>query len=157
MSGFDSPIVVNAAVVRGTTTNDSAATGFIGEHVASAVAQAAGVTCTTAVALNVTSISLTAGDWDVSGIIGFWGNGGSVTGTNFSGSIHDVSATLSSLLGERVVENAIAPTVNFNVYDPIPPTRFSLASTTTIYLVARATFTVGTCKAFGSIAARRVR
>jgi hypothetical protein len=38
-----------------------------------------------------------------------------------------------------------------------PVVRLSLAATTTVYLVSRATFTVSTLKAYGTIRARRVR
>jgi hypothetical protein len=39
---------------------------------------------------------------------------------------------------------------------PIPPVRFSLSGTTTVYLVAESFFTL-TCTAYGTIQARRVR
>ena len=55
----------------GTTTNDSAATGNVGEFVTATVAVGAAVALTTATTANVTSISLTAGDWDVSGQVNF--------------------------------------------------------------------------------------
>jgi len=40
---------------------------------------------------------------------------------------------------------------------PVGPVRLSLASTTTVYLVARCDFAVSTCTAGGVVRARRVR
>jgi hypothetical protein len=39
----------------------------------------------------------------------------------------------------------------------LPRKRFSLSGTTTVYLVAKATFSAGTVGAYGGITARRVR
>ena len=55
-----------AAGVKGTTTNDSAAAGTVGEEIVSTVIVGSAVSLTTATAATVTSIALTAGDWDVS-------------------------------------------------------------------------------------------
>ena len=53
----------------GTSTNNNAAAGQIGEFVTSTVAIGAAVALTTGVTANVTSIPLTGGDWDVSGVV----------------------------------------------------------------------------------------
>jgi len=55
----------------GTTTNDNAAAGQVGEYVSSTITGGASVALTPGVATNITSISLTAGDWDVS-IMGYF-------------------------------------------------------------------------------------
>src|SRR5690349_16625741 len=53
--------------LAGTATNDDAAAGKIGEYIESEVLSGSAVSLTTNTAANITSISLTAGDWDVWG------------------------------------------------------------------------------------------
>lgn len=139
-------------VIGGTTTNDSAATGDVGEYVSSSVAVGSAISLTDLTAANVTSISLTAGDWDVSGYVLF---SSLATGAYFaSASVSSTSATVGDY-----------PSVQYTMSDAlsirqagmaIVPTRFSIASTTTIYLVARAGLG-STGVASGIIRARRVR
>ena len=83
----------NTKGIVGTTTNDNAGSGFgIGEMIESTVLVGASVPLGLHTDTNVTSISLTAGDWDVSGSV--WTNpaAGTVT-TAFAGGISTVSAT----------------------------------------------------------------
>lgn len=138
----------------GTTTNDSASTGNIGEYVQSVIAPASAVSLTSTIVANVTSISLTAGDWDVTGIVGFTAY---TTGSYVAMGISSTSATLNTTtLGENGVFLANnAPTVDSHAV--VPSYRVSISGTTTYYLVARAGFTVGSCTAYGRISARRVR
>jgi hypothetical protein len=56
-----------AGQLPGTATNDSAAAGDVGEYVSSVIATGSATSFTTATAKNITSISPTAGDWDVQG------------------------------------------------------------------------------------------
>lgn len=142
---------------RGTNTNDDAAAGKVGEYVASTVGSGAPVTLTTATVANVTSISLTAGDWDVTGMVNFQYGSGTAISYVLCGS----SSTSATLGGEDTFTDWEIPftagasqgTYGFN----IPIKRYSLSGTTTIYLVAKASFTTNTLKAFGTIRARRVR
>lgn len=140
--------------IVGTTTNNDAAAGKVGEYVSSSVAINA-VSLSTATAANVTSISLTAGDWDVRGNI-VYSPSGTTSITLMNGGISSTSATL--------------PATNLYVgwagSATVPPgllgfeqaqQRFSLSGTTTIYLVTSATFTVSTLTAGGTLTARRVR
>lgn len=142
-----------ATNVKGTSTNNSAAAGYVGEAVRAAVV-ASGTALTTGTGLSLTSISLTAGDWDVSCMICF---NGAVTATVFSGSISATNNTLAGNYGDDTFQSSLAPTAVADACFSIPSLRVNLASTTTYYLVAQATFTVGTCKAYGRISARRVR
>lgn len=147
--------------VQGTNTNDSASAGNIGEYIESVIASGSAVSLTTGTPANITSISLTAGDWDVDLVAQFTG-GGSTTVVYLIASISSTSATLDNTNGRRcgiqyngeVAFNNIA---NVILSVPVPPLRFSLASTTTIYAVAQAAFGVSTCSVFGILRARRVR
>jgi hypothetical protein len=145
----------------GTTTNDNAQVGCIGEYISSFVAQASPVSIITATQTNVTSISLTAGDWDVFGQVGF--SGASTTTVNsLSGAFSTTSATMG--VTSPSFFNSIYPSIQplynvaFNaVAFSMPTARFSLATTTTVFLVVRSDFSVSTSNAWGNIQARRVR
>lgn len=142
--------------VYGSVTNDSAAAGQIGEYISSSVLAGSAVALTTATAANVASISLTAGDWDVRGLVAY-SNPGSTTTTVLIAAINTTSATLPTIGAENNyarVDNAATVTASaINV----GPMRISLASTTTVYLVGFAAFAVSTLGAYGFIGARRVR
>ncbi|HMG16381.1 MAG TPA: hypothetical protein VK590_13080, partial [Saprospiraceae bacterium] len=103
------------------------------------------------VSKDITSISLTAGDWDV------WGNVCVTTTTGAIqaiGWINTVSVTLpdASLQSQYFSGATIA-----NWYSPVAEQRFSLAGTTTLYLSANVTLGGGTGTLCGAIYARRVR
>ena len=143
--------------INGTTTNDSAAAGCVGEYVSSTIAAGSAISLTTGTSANLTSISLTAGDWDVDANVGFV----PTSTTNRDRSIAAINATSATLpngedqgvvvFGSTVDANARIWTVR------APTTRVSISSTTTYYLVVRGDFTVSTLTAYGSIRARRVR
>jgi hypothetical protein len=142
--------------ILGTTTNNNADAGVVGEFVSSTVASI-GVSMTSGTPIDITSINLTAGDWDVSGVIGITNTLGTTTYSFITYSSSTTSATIGSLgqAGGLTPPSTISATVDF--VTPIPTTRYSLASTTTIYLVARAGFAVSNSYAYGVIRARRVR
>ena len=140
--------------IRGTATNDNAAAGIVGEYVSSTVAYASRISLTTATPANITSISLTAGDWDVTGIVVIGLN--SATCTAMASSINSTGGTVGAL-GEYSQSNPNTTTASFQYFNVTPTVRFSLSSTTTVYLVGSATFSAGTVDGFGTIRARRVR
>lgn len=142
--------------ITATQTNDNAATGTIGEYVTATAAPGA-VSLTTAVAANVTSISLTAGDWDVSGVVNF-----TPTATTsiavLAGGPSSTTATLGAQDTFFRSSNATqVPGTTVVIAPPTPVVRFSLSGTTTVFLVTQATFTLSTLTAGGTIRARRVR
>lgn len=152
-TGSITPSTTNGIV--GTTTNDNANAGSIGEVISSSVASP-GVSLTTATPSNVTSISLTAGDWDV------WGNvypapAGTTVIQQERATITTTSASIGnygdagSFLQQITLASGAANSMN------VGPIRLSLASTTTVYLVTQETFSTSTCTAFGQIFARRRR
>ena len=140
-------------VIVGTTTNDSATAGYVGEFVSSSPT---GYTVT-ASASNMTTISLTAGDWDVSAQAG---SAGIFAGTlSMRLCISSASAAFtafnSGAFGQGDQEFAVDATSGVGSA-AIPPIRLSLASTTTVYMViARAGGS--NFAASGIISARRVR
>lgn len=140
--------------IVGTTTNNNAVAGNIGEYVESNVVSGSAVSLTNATSTNITSISLTAGDWDVEGIVNYEMTG--ATTTNFSSGSSSTSATLG---GENTFTYTPLSTAGFTdqLGNVIPTRRFSLSGTTTIYLVGQATFSVGSVDGYGMLRARRVR
>lgn len=138
----------------GTQTTDNAGSGFIGELISSTVALGSAVSLITATPTNVANITLTAGDWDVSGNINYTET--TATATARSGGINSSSATVPSdgTEGYNGVQSTLTTELNSIA---LIPKRFSMATNTPIYLVASATFSAGTCAVFGSIRARRIR
>jgi hypothetical protein len=132
------------------TTNSSAAVGVVGQVVTSTVSA---VAITSGTLTNVTSISLPAGDWDVFGSVQAQA-AGTTTTLYTSGGISTTSATLPAA-GLQTV--APAGAAGLLVGGPVPSQRLSLASTTTVYLVAQISYAVSTCTVAGSITARRER
>ncbi|RKR42652.1 hypothetical protein [Paraburkholderia sp. BL17N1] len=149
---FSGLITPNSAIgVKGTATNDSAQAGSIGEFVSSAVG-ATGLTAGTPA--NLTSISLTAGDWDVTGSARF-SPAGTTTVSTISVAVNTTSATLGGP-GTTTTLNSSLTTGQPQILNA-PTLRLSIASTTTIFLVVNSGFAVSTLTSDGIIRARRVR
>lgn len=148
----------SSRLVIGTTTNDSAAAGSVGEFTSSSISSASAVSLTTQTAKTVTSISLTAGDWDVEGIVWFAPAASTNTVSNIA-AISLTNNTLPSLTdGTTAVtfDSFSAVVAGFWTY-PTGTLRVSISGTTTVYLIAQSSFTVSTETAYGTIRARRVR
>lgn len=144
---------------KGTNTNDSAAAGYVGEYISSTVASASAVALSTTVSANLTSISLTAGDWDVE-----------------CQAIHKFAATTTTTLMQLAISttSATLPTATAGATDydvmrqassapggdtgqHVGAHRLSLSATTTVYCVANDTFATSTAAIYGTLRARRVR
>ena len=150
---------IPSSLVVGTLTNDDAAAGYVGEYVESAVEAGAAVALTNATPVNITSISLAAGDWDIDASFLLTGQ----SSTNLSYLLGSVSQTTGALdSSAATLQGDWYGTVQvFNNISPVglamAPVRKSLSGTTTIFMVAQAGFTGGTCSGYGIIRARRVR
>jgi hypothetical protein len=147
-------------VIVGTTTNDSATAGYVGEYVEGVLAAGSATALTTDTPKTLVSISLTAGDWDVTGMVGVQPNPSAV----YSYALASVSPTTNTqnTTGTNLVSHTQYPagTLSTQSTDPriaLPMVRVSLASTTTYYLICQAGFTVSSCLGYGRISARRVR
>lgn len=146
--------------LQGTNTNDNAAAGNVGEFVSSVVSIGTPVGpmgSNTDTAL--TNISLTAGDWDVCLSVIFM-PGGTTSFTQLSGSISTIGPTNFDQLPPNFqsVANQGGVTTAGNVTGlPTMMRRVSVAGTTTVYAVVRATFSVSSMHVYGALEARRVR
>lgn len=148
VTGTITPSQTNGIV--GTTTNNSANTGSVGEYVAAAPINA-GISQSTST--NLVSISLTAGDWDVTGNV-MYTMGGTSAGQVLT-AISTVSTTFPGAPFQT--QDAFNSLSSGQVYSIIPPeTRVSLTTTTTVYLVGFIAQT-GACSYFAYMRARRVR
>jgi hypothetical protein len=147
-------LATTAFVRTGTKTADTPPAGQIGEYLFNQVLQSAPVSLTSGQTVNVTQITLSAGDWGVSGNVGFAFTGGG--GTLLSCGINTVSAQIptggTAINMIQLSGNISIPATNM----PIPATRILLAAPAIIYLVASGTFT-GTGIVYGSMNARRSR
>lgn len=145
-------------IIFGTATNDSAASGYIGEYISSNIAIGSAVSLTTTTTANITSISLTGGDWDVEGNVGFISASGTIGTVLIAAVSNGVSATLpTSPAGGSYTQLSQTLPASVTQIMVTGRSRISLASTTTIYLVAQATFSVSTMTGYGFIGARRAR
>jgi hypothetical protein len=145
--------------IIGTAAVGNANAGSVGEYVSSIIASGSAVSMTTGTSVNLTSISLTAGDWDVWGSM-FFVSAATTNITQLLGGFSLVSASLS-LVADRCGITAygssgIVPGV-FNCGIPMFQGRLNVSSTTTVYLIGQPSFTVSTLTAWGSLQARRVR
>jgi hypothetical protein len=133
--------------LKGNNTNTAPPAGFIGEQIRAA---ATSVSLASTTAKTVTSISLTAGIWDISGVLDVVFTGGA---TVFTINISTTNNTITGAQGDAYTNIVIAGMGEMS--GCIPSYRVSLSGTTTYYLVAQCTFiTSGTAN--GRISATRV-
>lgn len=141
----------NGGQYQGNNTNTASPAGYIGEILSTVVASGSGVTLTDGVGASVATLTLTAGNWQLSGFVGFFNN--AVT-TYVIGTISSVAASVAGRVGGYFQIGT-----NTAVYDAIfsvPNVQVSISGSTSYYLVAQAGITSGTCKAFGTIQAVRI-
>ena len=151
---FSSPTITTPNIT-GVTNASNAAVGSIGEFPTPSNLSA--VSLTSGAGANVASISLTAGDWDVSGVI-FYAPASSTNVLQVLSGINTASATIG---GQGTFTSYLTPTSTASGGNGIaiqsPITRINVTTTTTVFLVASAQFTISTMTASGFMRARRVR
>jgi hypothetical protein len=143
------------ATLPGTTAGTSAGVGNIDEIFIAGIPGGSPVGLTSGVPANVTSIALSAGDWEVSGIVTLKYTSATQSGDGQAG-LNVLSATLP---GDNVrgFDNTRQTATTSNASITFPLFNFNSASPQTAYLVAQASFSAGSCAAFGNIQARQVR
>ncbi len=145
--------------IQGTNTNDNAAVGYVGEFISSGAVANTNAAATTELD-DLTSISLTAGDWDIEGAVRWDGNGATWTQC-----LIGISTTAgNSAVGMVNSENEFLESWASSSTTPIdkalivPRWRLSLSATTTVYLKRSANYSAGTPRTRAYfIGARRVR
>lgn len=139
----------------GTAAADSASAGYVGEFVTATKNVAGGVSLTQTTAVNVISISLTAGDWDVYGNVFFTAPGTSNTASILQCWISLTSATQpdNSLTNQLYGNTSTFISCGIDA----PRIRVNVSTTTTVYLSAYVNDSTQTRTGSGTLSARRVR
>ncbi len=141
--------------VLGTATNDNAAAGNVGEFITINVPAGSPVTFSNNASHDLTSISLTAGDWDVWGNIAIASNSGDQNRLLVWISI--TSATLPDFSLFNGVNFSSATMASLGGFSA-PQIRLSLSGTTTVYLSGNQTsIGAGSISCCGTLSARRAR
>lgn len=155
-NGAANPSWTTLGSIRGTQTNNNAAAGIVGETIESVILSGSGVSVAIGTPVNITSITLSAGDWDLSAQP-YASHSASVIVNSFRFSLSTTSAT-ENLVAPYWSGLAVPYTSNGGVNTlPISPIRISLATPTTYYLVAFTNSSGGGMTAYGSLRARRMR
>lgn len=152
-SGWKSPTAL------GVTDGSNAAAGVVGEYVESLVAAATAWPTTTGLYADGTSISLTAGDWQLTAMLNTVRGGSNVTIQNLGISTTTGNSSAGLVAGQNLAVNTIdtlgagtdALTMTVPVY------RQNTTSTTTYYLKVNATFAGAAPTYSARLSARRVR
>ncbi len=159
-------VVKSAGQLLGTNTNDAAGVGYVGQQLPATRLRSNKTALTSPTTINVTTsnIQLSAGDWEISGIVAFELAGATVTviGLGISTSTGALSGadTIAVPTGAelRMGSDGALFTLATGTQEYIVPTfQCQVTGTPTIFLVAGATFSVGTVNVYGSIRATRVR
>lgn len=151
----DFQVLSTGVQMKGNNTNTAPPAGFIGEQIRSALAAASQITLTTNTPANVTSITLSAGIWDISGIVSF-GTNAATSSTAYQIGIGTTSATIPGNFGDDSLSITNAAILNQSISFSIPSLRVTLSGSTVYYLVCQATFTLNAKTAYGRISATRV-
>jgi hypothetical protein len=153
-----SGVTVSAGQLPGETTNGSATAGNIGEVLENTLTSGSATSLSTGTAKDIITVSLTAGDWDVS-VVAYFAPTATTSVTNYSASISSTANTQDTTPGRwgQWAGAAQVDSTGFVKSQAVGPYRISLSGTTTLRLVGLATFTASTLTAYGYIRARRAR
>lgn len=147
------PTITNPNIV-GVSTNTAASAGSVGEVLASSGTTA---TLTTATGTQAATLSLTAGDWDVSGQA-MLNTAGGTNVTDFYVSISATSASIAAPVANSIATHERVPSsADHTVTLSVIPVQILLSSTTSYYLNVRADFTGTAPSATYVFRARRMR
>lgn len=149
----------STAGIIGTTTDDDADSGSVGEFLFTQVLQANAVSLTNNTNVDIATLPLGAGDWIISGTVTFTGQANSTIVTRQLSWINTSSVTQpdASLISGMARATSTASAFSFRGGTVIPTQRFSLSGSTTLYLSCEANFSGGTLTGCGIITALRVR
>ncbi len=141
-----------STTLKGSATNDSAAAGNVGEYILGDQSSATSAG-TSAQFSDLTSIALTAGDWDVIGRLVYFKNGATISA--IEGFIGTTAGNNSTGLTDSTRMSADPPATA--IVSSTTFLRASLTGNTTYYLKYEITYSAGTPQVAGRISARRAR
>lgn len=152
---------LNAGVpIKAISGSGTATAGYVGEFKSG---QSGGtVALTTSTAATITSVSLTAGDWLISGTIVYNGQAGTIPTdiiAGFSTTTNTLPSSSSSAVNTNRQDLMIPARTMSGSYatNTLGPHHVNLSATTTYYLVGYSNFSAGTMEAYGTITAWRPR
>jgi hypothetical protein len=142
--------------VPGVASNTAATAGNFGEIIKSVVTSGSAVPLVSSTSKTVTSITLTAGEWNITGCV-YILPAATTSTTTEAVSIGDADNTFITTPG-RYAELTTSAVVTGGVEDTycVPAYYLSLSGNSTKYLIANAAFSVSTASAFGYIQAVRI-
>ena len=157
-----SQIPGTAATVTGVTDGSDATAGLVGELITGITTSGNAIALSTGVTKTIVSVNLSAGDWDCGGVSNFTLTG--VTSTGHTLGISLSTNTLppqpggSGLASDPLITLPMLTTVLSGTLNMvISAIRVSVNATTAVFLVAQASFTLGTDATFGTLRCRRMR
>jgi hypothetical protein len=140
------------SAILGTNTNDDAAAGFVGEYKETVVASGSAVVISNNIWTAVISLSLTAGDWDVTTDGMVWTVTASPGAFSYQANISTTSAANAVDLGNTGFSGSQS---YWTLH--LGPRRINLSAATTVYLNVFHNTGQSDTKWFGRLSARRVR
>ncbi len=150
-------LVVPSTGVKGVSTTTDATAGNVGEYVESLVTTPTNIPGATTAWGDLTSISLGAGDWDVTGLASFNANGALLTSGQIGISTTSGNSATGLTNGVNVGWVTLTNSTTINRDGLVPSYRMSLSGTTTVYLKANFAYTVATPQYTCRLSARRVQ
>lgn len=138
--------------IQGVTDGSVAAAGYVGETM-SATFSAVNIT-TSNVAQSLASITLTPGDWDVTGYV-MYTVGTGATMTIWLAGLNTVTNALPSV--GNYFQSGGSLTATGGASAPTPVSRQNVTTNTTVFMVGQAVFSGGAVTATGFLRARRMR
>jgi hypothetical protein len=148
----------------GVTDGSNSFAGTIGEYQSSLLTSGSAVTVATTAGTNITSIALTAGDWDLYAEAFYKTTSGTLTNviSVISNATGETTVTGASLAADGfdfslAVPNTGASSAGFAMSGGALRTRASSASSATYFLNTAANFTGPNVLAYGGLRARRMR
>lgn len=140
--------------IKGQTAATNAPAGYVGEYISAS--QTTPQNLTTGTSINLTSITLTPGDWEVWGSVGFTPAGSTVMIVSF-GCISLSSASMTPAEANAGPSISGTTGTGVSIYFSLTPNRINVSSNTTVFLNSQGVFTTSTCTSTGFIKARRIR
>lgn len=151
---FTNAITVSGGIV-GTTTNNNATAGNVGEYIP---ATGTSVTLTDSTYIDVASIVLTAGDWDISAVLEVTPPAAGITAARIGISTTAGNSSAGLTSGDTQIIWNMVTTATSATGMSLPNVRASLSGSTTYYLKGLAQSTgAGNATGTGRISARRIR
>lgn len=140
--------------IIGTSTNNNATSGNVGESQTSFVSSGSAISLTTATTSTITGINLPVGDWTCSGNINYVSTVATVSGKVSGLSTSNITMPSD---GSEVYNGSQMTLITTTDGTTLARKRFSLSTTTTVYLLGQATFSAGTMAAYGYLGCIRER